>query len=221
MSTPSARRIGSVGRPIPDIEVRIADDGEVLTRGSHVMLGYWQNEGPTAEAIRDGWLHTGDLGRLDNDNFLSISGRKKELIVLSTGKKVHPTHVESLLTASPLIEQAAVFGEGRPYLIALIVPAAQPSSDLAAGDSQASPNETIAPEINRCLHAAAHEEQIGKFIVLDRPFSIDRGELTAKLSLCRTVIAGNFRRQIAELYDSPSFGSHPQVTKSTKQATNA
>ncbi len=87
------------------------------------MLGYWQDEAATAEAIRDGWLHTGDLGELDADGFLTIRGRKKELIVLSTGKKVSPTRVESLLTASPLIEQAAVFGEGRAGLVALVVPA--------------------------------------------------------------------------------------------------
>ena len=113
VSTPAARKLGSVGRPLPGVEVRIADDGEVLVRGPNVMLGYWQDEAATAEAIRDGWLHTGDLGELDADGFLTIRGRKKELIVLSTGKKVSPTRVESLLTASPLIEQAAVFGDGR------------------------------------------------------------------------------------------------------------
>ena len=88
------------------------------------MLGYWHDEAATADAIRDGWLHTGDLGELDADGFLSIRGRKKELIVLSTGKKVAPTRVESLLTASPLIEQAAVFGDGQCGLVALIVPSA-------------------------------------------------------------------------------------------------
>jgi long-chain acyl-CoA synthetase len=218
MSIPTARRFRSCGRPIPDIEVRIADDGEVITRGSHVMLGYWQNDAATAEAIRDGWLHTGDLGQLDSNNFLSINGRKKELIVLSTGKKVHPTHVESLLTASPLIEQAAVFGEGRPYLIALIVPA---GCGLATHDNSGGTHQQIAAEIPRCLQPAAHEEQISKFIILDRPFSVDRGELTAKLSLCRTVIARNFSQQIADLYDSVSCESNHEGAKATKQTTRA
>jgi long-chain acyl-CoA synthetase len=106
------------------VNVRIADDGEVLVQGPNVMLGYWQDEAATAEAIRGGWLHTGDLGELDADGFLFIRGRKKELIVLSTGKKVLPSRVENLLTTSPLIEQAAVFGDGQPALVALIVPTA-------------------------------------------------------------------------------------------------
>ncbi len=101
VSTASARRFGAVGRALPDVEVRIADDGELLTRGPNVMLGYWQDEAATADAIRDGWLHTGDLAELDADGFLFIRGRKKEIIVLSTGKKVSPTRVEALLTASP------------------------------------------------------------------------------------------------------------------------
>ena len=103
---------------LPGVEVRIADDGEILVRGPNVMLGYWRDEAATAEVIRDGWFHSGDLGELDADGFLSIRGRKKELIVLSTGKKVSPTRVESLLTASPLIEQAAVFGDGQCGLVA-------------------------------------------------------------------------------------------------------
>jgi long-chain acyl-CoA synthetase len=150
------------------------------------MLGYWQNEAATAEVIRDGWLHTGDLAELDTDGFLTIRGRKKELIVLSTGKKVSPTRVESLLTASPLIDQAAVFGDGRCGLIALIVPA-------ACGLAQSKEIET---EIQRCLTHAAHEEQIHRVVLLDRPFSIERGELTAKMSLCRSVIARNFAAEL-------------------------
>src|SRR4029079_9247031 len=126
---------GTVGQAIPGIENRIAPDGELLTRGPHVMLGYWQNEPATSEVSGDGWLHAGDLAELDADGFLTIRGRKKELIVLSTGKKVSPTRVESLLTASPLIDQAAVFGEGRCGLTALIVPAA---CALARSNNQAS-----------------------------------------------------------------------------------
>ena len=110
------------------------------------MLGYWQDEAATAEAIRDGWLHTGDLGELDADGFLSIRGRKKELIVLSTGKKVSPTRVEGLLTASPLVEQAVVFGEGRAALVALVVPAA---CGLAHDADEL--REKLAAEIKRCL----------------------------------------------------------------------
>ena len=144
---------------------------------------------PPPRLSEDGWLRTGDLAELDADGFLTIRGRKKELIVFSTGKKVSPTRVESLLTASPLIDQAAVFGDGQCGLTALIVPAA---CGLAQSNEQASTTARFAAEITRCLAHAAHEEQIHRFTLLDRPFSIDRGELTAKMSLCRSVIARNF-----------------------------
>jgi long-chain acyl-CoA synthetase len=192
VNTCNARRFGTVGRAIPGIELRVADDGELLTRGPHVMLGYWQDEAATAEAIQEGWLHTGDLADLDADSFVTIRGRKKELIVLSTGKKVAPTHVESLLTASPMIDQAAVFGDGHCGLIALIVPAA---SGLAQNNGQPI-RDQIAHEISRSLASAAHEEQIHHFVLLDRPFTIERGELTAKMSLCRTIIARNFANEL-------------------------
>jgi long-chain acyl-CoA synthetase len=192
VTTRDTRRHGTVGQAIPGIELRIAADGELLTRGPHVMLGYWQDEAATAEVIRDGWLHTGDLAELDADGFLSIRGRKKELIVLSTGKKVSPTRVESLLTASPLIDQAVVFGEGQCGLTALIVPA---TCVLVQCEPKGS-NNAIAAEITRCLAQAAHEEQIHRFTLLDRPFSIERGELTAKMSLCRSVIARNFAAEL-------------------------
>jgi long-chain acyl-CoA synthetase len=192
----SANRFGAVGRPIPGVEVRIAGDGEVLCRGPNVMLGYWHDEAATADAIRDGWLHTGDLGELDADNFLYIRGRKKELIVLSTGKKVLPTRVENLLTASPLIEQAAVFGDGQCGLVALIVPAGCGSAD---GDERGSKSEQIDAEIKRCLESAAHEEQVHRFVLLDRPFSIERGEMTPKLSLCRKTIEANFSSELGKI----------------------
>jgi long-chain acyl-CoA synthetase len=188
MSTPTAYRFSASGRPLAGIEVRIADDGEILNRGPNTMLGYWNDPAATAATIRDGWLHTGDLGELDADGFLYVRGRKKELIVLSTGKKVVPTRVEGLLTASPMIEQAVVFGEGQPGLVALIVPTGCGSNETA---SQAT-REFYVAEINRCLQSAAHEEQVRHFALLSRPFSIEQGELTPKLSLRRTVIAKNF-----------------------------
>jgi long-chain acyl-CoA synthetase len=194
VTTRHARRLGTVGQAIPGIENRVAPDGELLTRGPHVMLGYWQNEPASAEVIRDGWLHTGDLAELDADGFLTIRGRKKELIVLSTGKKVAPTRVEALLTASPLIDQAAVFGDGHCGLTALIVPA---TCGLAKSEKPEAANERFKTEITRCLAHAAHEEQIHRFALLGRPFSIERGELTAKMSLCRSVIARNFAAELS------------------------
>ncbi len=194
VSTPAARKAGSVGRPLAELDVRVADDGEVLVRGPNVMVGYWQDDAETAEAIQDDWLHTGDLGALDGDGFLSIRGRKKELIVLSTGKNVSPTRVESLLTASPLIEQVAVFGDSLTGLVALIVPTA---GGLAPRSTEL--REQLAAEIAERLASAAHEEQIHHFIALERSFSIERGELTPKLSLCRTAIAQNFARELGTI----------------------
>jgi long-chain acyl-CoA synthetase len=189
MSTHLAYRFGSSGRPLAGVEVRIAEDGEILNRGPNTMLGYWNDPMATAAAIRNGWLHTGDLGELDEDGYLYVRGRKKELIVLSTGKKVVPTRVEGMLTVSPLIDQAVVFGEGQCGIVALIVPAA---CGLANGIASEETRAIYAAEINRCLQAASHEEQVRHFALLSRPFSIERGELTPKLSLRREVIARSF-----------------------------
>jgi long-chain acyl-CoA synthetase len=193
MSTPTAYRFGASGRLLPGVEVRIAEDGEILNRGPNTMLGYWNNPLDTAATIRDGWLHTGDLGELDADGFLYVRGRKKELIVLSTGKKVVPTRVEGLLTMSPLIEQAAVFGEGQCGIVALIVPA---GGGLADGITSQATRDLYATEIAHCLRSAAHEEQVRYFSLLSRPFSIDQGELTPKLSLRRAVIEKNFAAEL-------------------------
>ena len=187
---------------LKNVEVQIAADGEILVRGPNVMLGYWNDEAGTRAAIPDGWFHTGDLGELDADGFLFIRGRKKELIVLSTGKKVAPTRVELLLTASPLIDQAAVFGDNQCGLIALIVPAA--TGLAATTDTPTEITEKFTAEISRALASAAREEQVHRFVLLDRPFSIERGEMTGKLSLCRSVIAQLRRRtEQSHLAESP------------------
>jgi long-chain acyl-CoA synthetase len=152
--------------------------------------------------IRDGWLQTGDLGELDGDGFLYVRGRKKELIVLSTGKKVFPSRVESLLTTSPLIDQAAVFGDGQPGIMALIVPAAS----MPASEAQGARRDLFAREISLCLATASREEQVHRFALLDRQFSIERGEITAKLSLCRKVIARNFAAELNSLQSQRAQG---------------
>src|SRR5262249_27875962 len=122
LSTPEHHRRGSCGRPIPGIEVKIADDGEILTRGQHVMPGYYKNEQATKDVINDGWLATGDIGRQDADGLLYITGRKKEILVTLGGKNIAPVYLEGLLTEDPLILQAMIIGDGKPYLSALIVP---------------------------------------------------------------------------------------------------
>jgi long-chain acyl-CoA synthetase len=210
ISTPEKYRRSSCGRPIPGIEVRIADDGEILTRGPHVMSGYYQNAAATAEVLRDGWLATGDLGRFDADGFLYITGRKKEILVTSGGKNIAPVFLESLLTEDPLILQAMVVGDGRSHLAALIAPNADVLNfELSQRGIACSPAEALThPEIlalyrariDRRLAGVSPHEQVRKFTLLPRAFSIEAGELTPKLSLRRKQIGERFAAEIEAMY---------------------
>jgi long-chain acyl-CoA synthetase len=188
--------------------VKIGSDGEVLTRGPHVMKGYWKNPAATAESIRDGWFHTGDLGELDADGFLKITGRKKELIVLSNGKKVVPSFIEGLLQADPCIDQAVVCGEGRHFLTALIVPhwpnvrSALAETSVDASEKTASPKvmELLQCRIQAALTEVCNAEQIKKFVVVPQPFSVAADELTVSLKLRRNVVLAKYAQQLEELY---------------------
>ncbi len=201
-------KIGTVGRPLPGVEIKIAEDGELLTRGPHVMKGYWKNPQATAEAITpDGWLHTGDLGHIDADGFLSITGRKKEMMVLSNGKKISPTNLEGLLITDPCIDQAVVCGEGRNFVTALLVPHwGNLKAELKLdGDPETLANHPAVIDFlqKRCQQALAdlsHMEQIKKFVVLPRPFSVEAEELTVSLKLRRSVIQEHYRDKLEKLY---------------------
>ncbi|REJ88610.1 MAG: long-chain fatty acid--CoA ligase [Planctomycetota bacterium] len=219
---PDAVRIGTVGPPIQGVEVRIADDGEVLTRGPYVMQGYYNNPAATAEVIRDGWLSTGDLGTLDADGYLTITGRKKEILVTAAGKNIAPVAIEALLTEDPLIEQAMIVGDGRNYLAALLVPSTAALAAALGHASQADAAEGAATEsaaldlhgdavrqlyeqrIAARLADLAREEQVRRFVLLPRPWTIAAGELTPTLKLRRSVILEHFADEVAALYDEPS-----------------
>lgn len=198
-------RPASVGRPLPGVEVRIADDGEILTRGPHVMRGYWNRPDATAHTVRDGWLHTGDLGRLDEEGYLYITGRKKELIVTASGKNIAPVLIESLLLQDPCIQQVMVVGDGRNYLTALVVPdreriaRALDVAELSPGD-EPRVREFVAAVLRRQLRDLSQHEQIARFVLLEEPFTIDRGELTPTLKLRRDVIAQHYAQQIEAMY---------------------
>ena len=187
-------RRGAVGKPIPDVEITIADDGEVLSRGPHIMVGYWQKPDATDEVVRDGWLYTGDLGRIDEDGFLYITGRKKELIVTAAGKNIAPVLLESLLTEDPAIAQALVIGDDRSFLTALIVP------DAGAIGEGKSAETAVGSAIASRLSSVSHHEQVRKFTLIATPFSIERGEMTPKLSLRRKVIEEHYAAEIASMY---------------------
>jgi long-chain acyl-CoA synthetase len=206
-----AYKLDTVGRPLPGVEVKIAADGEVLTRGPHVMKGYWKNAAATAEAIRDGWFHTGDLGELDADGFLKITGRKKELLVLSNGKKIVPGFLEGLLQADPCIDQAVICGEGRNFLTALLVPhwanvrAALTAEGIALNnhieDATCAPvMDLLRRRVRTALADVSNAEQVKKFLIVPQPFSIAEEELTVSLKLRRNVVLAKYARQLDELY---------------------
>lgn len=211
VGSPSAHRIGTVGPPIPGVEVTIASDGEILTRGPHVMLGYWQDQAATAEVVRDGWLYTGDLGTLE-DGFLRITGRKKELIVTAAGKNIAPTYLEGLLAEDPLIAQCVVIGDARNYLTALVVPERETlkAEILRRQIPVASPAEALVHPavrqlytdcINRRLAGVSASEHVRKFTLLSRGLTIEAGELTPTLKLRRAVIHEHFAAEIRALYE--------------------
>jgi long-chain acyl-CoA synthetase len=204
-------KIDTVGLPLPGVDVKIAPDGEVLTRGPHVMKGYWRNPQATAQTVRDGWLYTGDLGELDADGFLKITGRKKDLLVLSNGKKVPPAQIENLLLADPCIDQVVVCGEGRSFLTALVVPhwdnvrrtLAAEGVTLPAGVEDKSP-AAVCDLLEKRIAAATADvascEQVKKFVLVPRPFSIANDELTVSLKLRRSVVLAKYICQIDALY---------------------
>ncbi|MBZ5575916.1 MAG: long-chain fatty acid--CoA ligase [Acidobacteriia bacterium] len=202
---------GSIGKPLPGVEMRLAEDGELLIRSACLFLGYLHDPATTAEVLRDGWLHTGDLGHIDARGYVFITGRKKELIVSSTGKKVFPARVENLFKMEPLISQVLLIGDRLPYLTALFTvnPGAavglkgmgewknRPADEVAQAPPVLAEIQKTVQRVNRQL---APFEQVRKYRVLPRDFSIERGELTATMKVRRTRALENFQEHINELY---------------------
>ena len=211
LNTRHEQRIGTVGRPLPDTEVRVAADGELLLSGPHVFAGYYRNEEATSESLVDGCLYTGDLGSVDDDGFVRITGRKKELIITSSGKNISPTNIEELLRESRWISQAVVFGDNKPYLVALLTLDADEAVKLAehAGVAPGDPAALAAhPAVRAELQAAvdavnerlARIEQIKRFAILDNDLSQPAGELTPTLKIKRGVVAERYGDRVKELY---------------------
>jgi len=209
---PGRTRLGTVGPAIPGVEVRIADDGEILTRGPHVMKGYFNKPDATAELIdADGWLHTGDIGELDEDGFLKITDRKKDLIVTAGGKNIAPQPIENLARSSKFVSSAVMIGDRRRFPSMLIVPnfdklvewARQRNllfADVAALTALPEVQEKMEREVRKTLRNLAQYEMPKKFLFLPRDFSIESGELTPKLSVRRRAVEKNFQREIEALY---------------------
>ena len=208
----SAHRVGSVGRPIPSTTIKIADDGEVLIKGPIVMRGYWQNDAANKEVFtEDGYFRSGDLGKLDDEGFLYIVGRKKELIVTSGGKNVAPAVLEDRLRAHPLVSQCMVVGDNQPYIAALITLdqealkgwiAANKKEGATIADLTKDPDliAVIQTAVDEANKAVSRAESIRKFTILPVDFTIAGGHLTAKLSVKRHVVAKEFAQEIADLF---------------------
>ena len=204
-------RVGSVGRPIPGTSIKIADDGEVLIKGAIVMRGYWQNDVANQEVFDGQWFRSGDLGKLDDEGFLYITGRKKELIVTAGGKNVAPAVLEDRLRAHPLVSQCMVVGDNQPFIASLItIDADMLKGWIASNNKTGATIETLVndPDLHAVIQTAVDEankavskaESIRKFTILAKDFSIANGEMTAKLSLKRHVIAEHYAAEITALF---------------------
>ncbi|MGC4749558.1 AMP-dependent synthetase/ligase [Micromonospora sp. DT201] len=213
VNLPTGTRIGTVGRPLPGVTVRIEDDGEILISGDLVFQGYWRNETATAEALSaDGWFRTGDLGQLDSDGYLSITGRKKELIVTASGKNVAPAVLEDLVRAHPLISQCVVVGDRKPFIAALVtldeeaLPAWLESAGIPADTAveQLREHEALRKEIQSAIdtanQAVSKAEAIKMFRILPRDFAEATGELTPSLKVKRQVVHKTYAAEIADIY---------------------
>ncbi len=213
VNRPDRFKFGSVGIPLPSVEVKISDDGEVLVRGNSVMSGYYQNAEATRAAFCDGWFCTGDLGEVDSDGFLHITGRKKDIIVNSAGKKISPQNIEQDVLVDPAISQIVLIGDKRNFITALIVPQFNYVSKILALDEKITPNELVArPEVHALVRKALDEqtknyaayEQIRYFTLLAREFSPERDEMTLTLKIKRKVVSEHFKEAIERMYERAS-----------------
>jgi long-chain acyl-CoA synthetase len=210
ISRAEAFKWGTVGKPFPGCEIRIADDGEILVKGPNVFQGYYKNEEATRETLIDGWLHTGDIGEIDSDGYVKITGRKKDIIITAGGKNITPANLEAEIKQHPLVSQCVVIGDRRPYLIALITLDPEEAAkyaaehglgdDLAALASNAELRASISNHIDEINKKFARVEQVKKFEILPRDLSQEGGELTPTMKVKRNVVADKYASEVDALY---------------------
>jgi long-chain acyl-CoA synthetase len=209
-NVPGRVKLDTVGPPMVGVEVKIADDGEILVRGELVMEGYWNDPAGTALAVRDGWLHTGDIGEFDGDGYLRITDRKKDIIVNSGGDNISPARIEGLLTLRPVIAQAMVYGDQHPYLVAVVVPDEAAMLDWAKSHGKPHDLTSLAADagfrdmLGRAVEAVNAElsviERVRRFIIADEPFTIANGEMTPTLKVKRHVVRARYGARLEALY---------------------
>jgi long-chain acyl-CoA synthetase len=210
ISTAAEFKFGTIGKPFPGCEVRIADDGEILVRGPNVFQGYYKNEEATREALVDGWLHTGDLGEIDPDGFIKITGRKKDIIITAGGKNITPANIEAEIKQHPLVSQCVLIGDRRPFLTALVTLDPEEAEKFAAEHGLSTDPEalasnelvrtTISEHVEKINKKFARVEQVKKFEILPHDLSQEGGELTPTLKVKRAVVAKKYEPQIEALY---------------------
>ena len=211
VNIPERVKIGTVGPPLPGVGIRIADDGEVLIQGNNIFSSYHNNDDATSAAIKDGWFHTGDIGELDEDGYLRITGRKKELLVTAGGKNVAPAVLEDRLRAHPLVSQCVVVGDQKPFIAALITLDAEMYPTWARNNGiegvsldQARTHEVVLAEIQRAVDDAnrsvSKAESIRKFAILEGDFTEENGYLTPSLKLKRNIVMKDFAADVEALY---------------------
>jgi long-chain acyl-CoA synthetase len=211
VNTPTHLKLGTVGKPLPGVDVKIAADGEILTRGASVMVGYFKKEQESQTAMEGGWFHTGDLGELDQEGFLRITGRKKDMLITAGGKNVAPQKIEGLLSRNPYLQHVVVVGDRRPFIAALVVPSAPKILAYAGTQGLDCSNysslvrspaiyEFLMEQIRQGTQDLAPFEQIKQIGVLEQEFSIRNGELTPKMNVRRHKIEANYKDLIDDLY---------------------
>jgi len=210
ISTPEDFKIGTIGKPFPGCEVRIAEDGEILVKGPNVFQGYYKNEEATRETIVDGWLHTGDIGEVDDEGFITITGRKKDIIITAGGKNITPANLENEIKQHPLVSQCVVVGDRKPYLVALVTldpeeaAAYAKEHGLSEDPEQLAANagvrQAIEDHVAKINEKFARVEQVKKIAILPRDLSQEGGELTPTLKVKRAVVTAKHESEIEQLY---------------------
>jgi long-chain acyl-CoA synthetase len=210
IARPDDFKFGTIGKPFKGTEIKIADDGEILVRGPNVFQGYYKNEEATKETLVDGWLHTGDVGEIDADGYIKITGRKKDIIITAGGKNITPANLEGEIKQSQWISQCVVIGDRRPYLVALVTVDPEEVQKLAAEDGVAKDpsawpgderlRKLIQEHVDQVNQRYARVEQVKKFKILPQDFSQEGGELTPTMKVKRAVVARKYEPQIEELY---------------------
>jgi len=213
VNRPERIKYGTVGPTVDNVQMKIAEDGEILLKGPNIMKGYWKDEETTRQVIKDGWFYTGDIGEVDKDGYLKITDRKKHIIVTSGGKNIAPLPIENLISESPYVDQVIVIGEKRPFLIALIVPDFNTLKEITSvegiqtsSNKELIQNKSVQQSFERLMRTVSRQlathEKVRKFLLVDDAFTIDNGHMTPTLKLKRKAIIAKYAVEIDKVYNT-------------------